>query len=128
MARCHGMIRCALPERYSSPSGNSSSSAMRTSRSTTQPLPITQGLPRTIPLAARPATGGPSAPKVLYILKGKLSAYSPYNAPNNGSITIVVGHANYHGRALKGQTLTFPLGPRSRVTLADGLTTITDND
>jgi len=80
-----------------------------------------------IALATNPSPGR-SAPKVLYVLKGKLSAYSPYSAPNNGSITIVVSHSNYHGRALKGQTLTFALNARSRVSLADGLTTITDND
>ena len=82
-----------------------------------------------IALASQPPTrGGHSALKVTYILHGKLSAYSPYNAPNNGSITIVVSNANYHGRAIKGQTLTFALNARSRVVLADGLTTITDND
>ena len=84
-----------------------------------------------VALAAKPAShgkGGKSAPKVVYVLRGTLSAYSASNAPNNGSITIVVNHANYHGRALKGQTLVFPLDAKSRISLRNGLTTITDND
>ena len=64
-----------------------------------------------------------------YILKGKLSAYHAYDsvAQANGSITIVVSHANRHGRALKGQNLTFPVGPKTKVTL-DGTNPIADND
>jgi hypothetical protein len=79
-------------------------------------------------LAGGPGTHGKSAPKVQYILRGTLSAYVPYNDPTNGSITITVGHSNYHGRALKGQTLTFPLVAKSRIVLRHKLTTITDND
>ena len=84
-----------------------------------------------IALAAKPAPaakGGKGGPKVVYVLKGKLSAYSAYNAPTNGSITIVVSHANYHGKALRGMTLTFPLDAKSKISLENGLTTITDND
>lgn len=79
----------------------------------------------------KPGTGpgkSKGAPKVVYVLKGKLSGYSAYNAPNNGSITIVVSKANYHGKALKGQTLTFPLDAKSKITLENGVTTITDGD
>ena len=83
-----------------------------------------------VALAARTTPPTSHAPKVLYILKGKLSAYHAYDSvtPANGSITITINRANYHGRALHGQTLTFPVGPRTRVTLEDGVTTITDND
>jgi len=87
-----------------------------------------------VALAAKPPShpgkGGKSAPKVMYVLKGKLSAYSAYNSvgPVNGSITIVVSHANRHGKALKGQTLTFALDASSKISLKSGLTTITDND
>ena len=82
-----------------------------------------------VAVAARPATN-PSAPKVLYILKGILSAYSPYDSvtPANGSITILVKRANYHGRALHNTSLTFAVGPRTRVVLAEGVTAITDGD
>jgi hypothetical protein len=76
-----------------------------------------------------PTRGGKSAPKVMYVLKGKLSGYQAYNSvgPVTGSITIVVSHANYHGRALKGDTLTFPVGANTRVTLDNGAP-IADND
>jgi hypothetical protein len=77
-----------------------------------------------------PGTHGRSAPKVLYILKGTLSGYSAYDSATStpGSVTIVVGRANYHGKALKGQTLTFPTGAATKITLENGATTITDGD
>jgi hypothetical protein len=71
-----------------------------------------------VALAAKPANvGGKGAPKVMYVLKGKLSAYTAYNAATstNGSITIMVSSANYHGKALKGQTLTFAVGAKTSV-------------
>ena len=70
-----------------------------------------------VALAAKPAApGGKGAPKVAYILKGKLSAYMAYDktTSTNGSITILVGAANYHGKALKGQTLTFALNAKTQ--------------
>lgn len=74
-----------------------------------------------VALAAKPAAvGGKGAPKVMYVLKGKLSAYTAYNSvgPVMGSITIVVGSSNYHGKALKGQTLTFPVGAKTMVNVS----------
>ena len=76
-----------------------------------------------VALAAKPAhVGGKGAPKVMYVLKGKLSAYTAYNATTstNGSITIMVGSANYHGKALKGQTLTFAVDSKTAVVLNNG--------
>jgi hypothetical protein len=67
----------------------------------------------------KPTTkGGKSGPSVQYVLKGTLSAYTPYTpaTSTNGSITILVTHSNYHGRALKTQTLTFPVGAKTRIT------------
>lgn len=74
--------------------------------------------------------GSKAAPKVMYLLKGKLSAYTPYNSSTstNGTITIAVSSANYHGSGLKSQTLTFPVGAGTKITFHDGATTITDND
>jgi hypothetical protein len=72
--------------------------------------------------------GGKSAPKVSYILKGTLSAYTAATDSTPGSITIVVNHANHHGHALTGQTLTFPTDSKTKVTLEDGVTAIADND
>lgn len=79
-----------------------------------------------VALAGAPTSPGKSAPKVLYILKGKLSAYTAYNSTTstNGSITIMVGHANYHGKALKGQTLTFAVDAKTKVNVS----AITDGD
>lgn len=82
------------------------------------------------PPVTGPGSHGKSAPKVTYVLKGTLSGYQAYDSgtSTNGSITIVVSHANYHGKALKGQTLTFPVDGKTKVTLNDGVTAITDND
>lgn len=72
--------------------------------------------------------GGKSAPKVSYILKGTLSGYSAATDTTPGSITIAVTHSNHHGHALNGQTLTFPTDSKTKVSLENGVTTITDND
>jgi len=74
--------------------------------------------------------GGKGAPKVMYVLKGTLSNYSAYDSvtPANGSITIVVSHANYHGKSLKGQTLTFPVDANTKISLENGVTAITNGD
>jgi hypothetical protein len=73
-----------------------------------------------------PAKGGKSAPKVMYVLKGTLSSYSAATSATDGSISITVNHSNYHGRALKGQTLTFSTTMHTRVTFRNGATQITD--
>lgn len=70
--------------------------------------------------------------KVLYVLKGTLSGYSPYDSSTstNGSITIDVKHANRHGRALKDMSLTFTggLASNTKIVLRDGVTVIADGD
>ena len=83
-----------------------------------------------VALANPPANPGQSAPKVAYILAGTLSSYSPYDAgtSTNGSITILVKRANYHGRALKGQSLTFVVDANTMIRFADGVTAIADGD
>ena len=87
-------------------------------------------IPTGVALANPPANPGHSAPKVAYILAGTLSGYTAYdaNTSTNGSITILVKHANYHGRALKGQSLTFAVNANTNVVFADGVTAITDGD
>lgn len=70
---------------------------------------------------------GQGAPKVMYVLEGKLSAYSPYSASSPGSVTIVVSQANYHAENVVGQALTFPLDASSKVTLGNRKT-ISDFD
>lgn len=77
-------------------------------------------LPTSVAFAkpSHPPKGGKSAPKVQYILKGTLSAYTAFDSSTNtnGQITIDVRHSNYHGRALKNKSLTFTLTSGSKVT------------
>jgi len=79
-------------------------------------------LPTSIAFAApsHPATGGKSAPKVQYILKGTLSAYTAATDSSTGQITITVKHSNYHSRALKDKDVTFTLTTKSRITFMLG--------
>ena len=84
-------------------------------------------------LAAKPAHPSKPVPQVTYVLKGTLSNYGPYDSvtPANGSITIVVKHANKLGKpikALKGQTLTFPVDANTKISFADGVTAIANGD
>jgi hypothetical protein len=82
-------------------------------------------LPTTAALAkGPPANRGKSAPKVLYILKGTLSGYTPYDSSTstNGQISITVKHSNYHARALKTKTLTIAVTAKTRVTFRNGTT------
>ena len=77
--------------------------------------------------------GGKGAPKVMYVLKGTLSNYAPYTnsiyGSQDGSITITVMHANHHGKGLKGQVLTFPVGVNTKISLENGdVTGITNGD
>jgi|SRR5579871_2435995 len=73
-------------------------------------------------LAAKPPQAGKSAPTVMYVLKGKLSAYTAYDASTktNGSITITVSSSNHHGKELKGQSLTFAVTADTAVVLHNG--------
>jgi hypothetical protein len=74
-----------------------------------------------------PSAQSKSAPKVIYVLKGTLTAYAAAGATSNGSVSISVKAANHHGASLKGQTLTFPVAPTTKVA-ADNGTTVTVND
>jgi hypothetical protein len=84
-----------------------------------------------VALAAKPSGHGPKTPpQVTYRFSGTLSNYTPYDSatPANGSITIVVKHANKHNHALKGQTLTFPVDANTKIFLAHGVTAIANGD
>ena len=59
----------------------------------------------------------------MYVLKGALSSYQAATSTADGSISITVNHSNYHGRALKDQTLTFSTTMNTQIT---GATTISD--
>jgi hypothetical protein len=69
-----------------------------------------------------PASPGRSAPNVTYVLKGTLSAFTPYDSTTStdGKITIHVVHSNYHGRMLRNSDLTFPVTAKTRITYRNG--------
>ena len=80
--------------------------------------------------ARQPAPATPSkakAPKVTYVLRGTLSAYTAANGSTAGSVTITVSSANFHGRALKGQSLTFAVNASTKVVL-DADAQVTDGE
>jgi hypothetical protein len=51
--------------------------------------------------------GNSATAKVLFVLHGRLNAFTAANSTTNGSVSITVNTANFHGKALKGQTLVF---------------------
>jgi hypothetical protein len=69
---------------------------------------------------------GKAAPRVMYVLKGTLSSYTAASPSADGSISITVNHSNYHGRALKGQTLTFAVSTKTRINYRHGTSSIAD--
>lgn len=89
-------------------------------------LVVALAIPTSVAFAKASPTRGKSNPRVMYVLKGTLSSYQAATSTADGSISITVNHSNYHGRALKGQTLTFPTTVNTRVTFVNGATTITD--
>lgn len=61
------------------------------------------------------AAGSAHAERVSYVLRGSLSKYTATTSTAPGSVTITVAGGNCVVRALTGSTLTFALGPRTRV-------------
>jgi hypothetical protein len=91
-------------------------------------LVVALAIPTSVAFAKAGPTRGKSNPRVMYVLKGTLSSYEAATSTADGSISITVNHSNYHGRLLKGQTLTFPTTVNTRVTMVNGATTVTDGD
>lgn len=77
-----------------------------------------------------PLTRGKSNPKVMYVLKGTFSTFQAATANGNGSISITVSHANRHGKnltkLLSNDTLTFAVASNTRITFANGTTSLAD--
>lgn len=71
-----------------------------------------------------PGSQSKAAPKVLYVLKGTLTAYSAANGTTNGSVTITVKSSNRHGASLKNQSLTFAVSSSTKIV---GTFTANDN-
>jgi hypothetical protein len=55
------------------------------------------------------------APKVMYVLRGTLTAYTAANGATNGSVTINVTGANHHGASLEGKSLTFAVSSTTKI-------------
>jgi len=92
-------------------------------------LVVALAIPTSVAFAKAPQSSGAhgkSNPRVMYVVKGTLSSYLAATSSADGSISITVNHSNYHGRALKGQTLTFATTMSTRVTMKNGAATITD--
>ena len=87
---------------------------------------VALAIPTSVAFAKANPTRGKSNPRVMYVVKGTLSSYTAATSSADGSISITVNHSNYHGRALKGQTLPFSTTMSTRVTMKNGATTITD--
>jgi hypothetical protein len=85
-------------------------------------------VPAGVALAKAPATHtnqSKAAPKVMYILKGTLTAYTAATSTQDGSVTIDVTHSNYHARALRnGPPLTFDVSTKTKITFVNGATTL----
>ncbi len=58
---------------------------------------------------------GKAAPKVMYVLRGTLTAYTAASEQTNGTVSILVKSANHHGASLKNQILTFAVTPATKV-------------
>ena len=57
--------------------------------------------------AAAAQSHSKAAPKVMYVLKGTLTAFVAASGQTNGSVSLLVKSANHHGASLKNTTLTF---------------------
>jgi hypothetical protein len=64
---------------------------------------------------ANPGSQGKAAPKVMYVLKGTLTAYTAASGATGGTVTILVKSSNRHGASLKGQSLTFAVSASTKI-------------
>jgi hypothetical protein len=83
----------------------------------------------TAALAAKPTTTTtvtPKGPQVMYILKGKLTAYSAATGATKGSVSILVKSASYNGASLKTKTLTFATSSSTKVVAPHGVPKVND--
>lgn len=98
-------------------------------------LPLVLALALAVPslaFAAKPPakpdqSNGKASPKVMYVLKGTLTAFTAANGTTNGSVSLLVKSANHHGASLKGQTLTFAVSSSTKV-VTEGGAPVTVND
>jgi uncharacterized protein YdeI (BOF family) len=65
--------------------------------------------------------------KVMFVLRGTLTAYTAASGGTNGSVTITVKSSNFDSKTLKTMSLTFVVDSNTRVTLHEGKFTPNDN-
>jgi hypothetical protein len=72
-----------------------------------------------LPGLALAAGGKPTkpaaSPKVMYVLRGTLTALTPANGATNGSVSITITSSNRHGASLTGHTYTFAVSSATKV-------------
>ena len=92
-------------------------------------LVVALAIPTSVAFAKSPkasTTHGKSNPRVMYILKGTFTAFTPASSAADGSITINVTHSNFHARALTGP-MQFAVASNTRITFVNGTTTLGPN-
>lgn len=68
--------------------------------------------------------GSNAAPKVTYVLRGTLTAYTAASGSTDGSVTIMVKSSNRHAQSLKNQSLVIPVSSATKIV---GTFTANDN-
>jgi hypothetical protein len=89
-------------------------------------LAVALVIPTSAALAQATPTRGKSNPTVMYVIKGTFSSFTAASTAGDGSISITVSHANFHNTVLKGDTLTFDVASNTRITFANGTTSLAD--
>ena len=56
-----------------------------------------------------------SAAKVMFVLRGTLTAYTAASGSTNGSVSITVKSSNFESSSLKGSTLTFAVSSSTKI-------------
>jgi hypothetical protein len=62
-----------------------------------------------------PASTNAAKPTVMFVIHGKITAYTPANGATNGSVTLAISGSNHAAKALKGQTIAFAVASTSKV-------------
>jgi hypothetical protein len=83
-------------------------------------------IPTSVAFASASPTRGKSHPVVTYVLKGTFSNYVAATSTTDGSLSITVSHSNYHWKQLHSDTLDFTFAANTRVTFANGTSTLAD--
>jgi hypothetical protein len=65
--------------------------------------------------ASSKANSHASAAKVMFVLRGTLTAYTAAVGSTNGSVSITVKSSNHESSLLKGSTLTFPVSSTTKI-------------